>query len=118
MAITVIVDTQTNEFQRFGHAIDARFVRVEVPRNPDPVMEKYSGNLLAPIVAKSPSEIAATVTARQDAEAAQQFDSSKIFRAKVISDLAWRLGKLPGALTSQEIALERIRILAIYKSLP
>lgn len=45
------------------------------------------------------------------------FDMRKLFKAKFISDLAFRLGKAPGALTGAEITAERNRIAAIYKAL-
>lgn len=45
------------------------------------------------------------------------FQADKRFRAKCISDLAFRLGKPPGQLTAAEIAAERDRIAAIYKAL-
>lgn len=118
MSITAIVDTQTNEFVPAGHVEDARFIKVDVSRNPDPVNEKYSGDPQNPIAPKSGGEIAAGVAALQDADAAQQFDGNKVMRAKAISDLAWRLGKAPGSLTAPEIAAERLRIITIYKSLP
>ncbi len=49
--------------------------------------------------------------------AQREFDAMKLFKAKCISDLAFRLGKAPGALTAAEIAAERDRIVAIYKAL-
>ena len=45
------------------------------------------------------------------------FDTDKLFRAKCISDLAFRLGKLPGLLTGAELIAERNRIAAIYRAL-
>lgn len=117
MPITTIVDTQTGEFVPGGHAEDARFIKVEVSRNPDAATEKYSGDPLNPITAKTAPEIAATLAAQQDADAAQSYDGNKALRAKGISDLAWRLGKAPSALTAGEIAAERTRIMNIYKAL-
>lgn len=46
-----------------------------------------------------------------------QFDSDKLFRAKCLSDLAFRLGKSPSALTAAEVTAERNRIAAIYRNL-
>lgn len=46
-----------------------------------------------------------------------RFAFDKVFRAKCISDLAFRLGKAPGALTAPELAAERDRIAAIFKAL-
>ncbi len=60
----------------------------------------------------------AVVSAQLDVEAATVYDMNRLFKAKVVSDLAFRLSKAPGALTSAEIAAERTRILNIYKSLP
>lgn len=114
---TAIVDTQTNEFVPGGHVPDARYVVVELPRNPDHITEKYSGNQANPIVAKTPAEVDATKTALVDAAAGAAFDFNKLFRAKAVSDLAWRLGVAPAALTPAQIAAERTRILNIYKAL-
>ena len=44
-------------------------------------------------------------------------NSEKLFRAKCVSDLALRLGKAPGALTSAEIQAERARIKSIADAL-
>lgn len=46
-----------------------------------------------------------------------RIDVRKVLQAKCISDLAWRLGVAPGALTAQQIGNERVRIAAIYKAL-
>lgn len=48
---------------------------------------------------------------------AGRIDTLKLIKAKVLSDLAFRLGKLPGALTLAEINAERQRIANIYKAL-
>jgi hypothetical protein len=71
---TAIVDTQTNEFETFGHAEDARWVKVTLPRNPDPAVERFNGNLANPaIVLKSAPELAATATAADAAQLNAQF---------------------------------------------
>lgn len=44
-------------------------------------------------------------------------DPRKVFKAKLISDLAFRLGVAPGALTGPQLLAERNRIAAIYKAL-
>lgn len=44
-------------------------------------------------------------------------DLVKLIKAKVISDLAFRLGVAPGSLTAQQLLNERARIAAIYKAL-
>lgn len=117
MAITAVIDTQTNEFLPYGHDLDARYIAVAVARNPDHLREKYSGNPASPFAAKSAAEIAATLDAATDAEAGALFDPNRLLKAVAISNLARALGKSPGALTAGEIAAERTRILAIYKGL-
>lgn len=54
-----------------------------------------------------------------DADPAVQpnIDLFKLIRAKAISDLAFRLGVAPGALTGAQLAAERNRIAAIYAAL-
>lgn len=44
-------------------------------------------------------------------------DERRLAKAKMISDLAFRLGKPPAQLTAQELLAERNRIAAIYKNL-
>lgn len=56
---TAIVDTQTNQFEPKGHAPDARYIVVTVERSPDHRREKYSGDPVNPIAAKSAAEVAA-----------------------------------------------------------
>lgn len=46
-----------------------------------------------------------------------RFDLLKLLKAKFISDLAWRLGVAPGALTLAQLNAERQRIANIYKAL-
>lgn len=43
-----------------------------------------------------------------------RFDADSLFKAKCISDLAFRLGKAPGQLTPTELNTERDRIAAIF----
>ncbi len=111
---TAIVDTQTSEFVSEGHEPDGRYVVVTLPRNPDPVREKWDGSA---IVAKAAQEVTATLAAAKDADAAQAFDLMKALRAVALSNLAARLNVNPSALTPQQINAERARILAIYKAL-
>jgi hypothetical protein len=113
--ITAIVETTTNEFSVSGADLDATHIRVTVPRNPDPLREKWDGTQ---IVAKTAPEVTATLDAAKDAEGAQAFDTAKALKAVAISNLARALGKNPGALTPAEISAERTRIIAIYKGLP
>lgn len=113
--ITAIVDTQTNEFVESGHATDARYQVKTLSRNPNAAVERWHPTL--EFVAKTAQEISDAAAAQADAAAAQQFDGALMLKAKAISDLAWRLGKAPGALTAAEIAAERTRILNIYKTL-
>lgn len=69
MVITTIVDTQTNEFVPGGHAEDARYIKIEVARNPDESLEKYSGNPADPFLAKTALEIADAADAKLSASA-------------------------------------------------
>jgi len=66
MTTTAVVDTQTNEFSAEGHAPDARYRVVPVPRNPDVRREKYSGDDADPIAVKTSAEITAWESARRD----------------------------------------------------
>lgn len=61
----------------------------------------------------------ARIASGQDkADAAQSaLDGDKLFLAKCVSDLAFRLGKNPGQLTAEELRNERDRIANIYKAL-
>lgn len=114
---TVIVDTQTNTFMPLGHAEDARYVKVTVPRNPDPVTEKYSGNPGDPIAAKTAQEIADYFAALSDADASATYETNKLIKAVAISYEAYRLGKNPAALTAGELNAAKTRIVNIYKAL-
>jgi hypothetical protein len=42
---------------------------------------------------------------------------AKVLKAKMVSDLAFRLGVAPGALTAAQLTAERNRIASIYKAL-
>lgn len=44
-------------------------------------------------------------------------DLMRLLKAKFISDLAFRLGKAPGALTPAELQAERTRIANIYRNI-
>lgn len=55
--------------------------------------------------------------AELEAMGRERLDSDKLFKAKLISDLAFRLGKAPGTLTVAELTAERDRIAAIFKVL-
>lgn len=65
----------------------------------------------------TPEEIEAEVVAMLNGGIGPNIDWRKLLKAKFISDLAFRLGKPPGALTAQELSAERNRIAAIYKNL-
>src|SRR4051812_44994738 len=74
---TAIVDTLSgaNEFVDSGHAEDARFVKLTFSRNPDPLTEKWDGNLGTPgFLAKTPSEVAAAIAAQVNAIADARFE--------------------------------------------
>lgn len=62
-------------------------------------------------------ELAADVEGLLDSGSGPRISWPKLFKAKVISELAFRLGKPPAQLTAQEFATERDRIAAIYKAL-
>ena len=62
-------------------------------------------------------EIEAQVQAALNSGKGPHLDPFKLLKAKFISDLAFRLGKAPGALTGAELTAERNRIAAIYKAL-
>lgn len=55
--------------------------------------------------------------AELETQCQQRFDADKLFRAKCLSDLAFRLGKAPGQLTATDIENERARLAAIYRAL-
>lgn len=84
--MTAIVDTNTNEFMPLGHAVDARYVSVIVPRNPEPAIEKYSGNPASPFMAKTAQEIsdyATTVMTTAATASSRQKDT--------LADIAWAI---------------------------
>lgn len=62
-------------------------------------------------------ELEAEVQAALNGGSGPHIDMTKLLKAKFVSDLAWRLGKAPGALTGAELTAERNRIAAIYKAL-
>lgn len=113
--LTAIVDTQTNEFIETGHEPDARYQVKPLSRNPNPKVERWHPTL--EFEAKTAIEILSALNIQINNIAGAVFDDNKLFRAKAINDLAWRLGKMPGALTLAEIAAERTRIINIYKVL-
>lgn len=64
MSVTALVEKATNEFIQDGRFEDpSLYDRLPMPRTPDPLRERYSGNLAAPFVAKSASETQAAITA-------------------------------------------------------
>lgn len=67
-----------------------------------------------------PPELLSAPTSSPDeleARCRRAFDEDKLFRAKCVSDLAFRLGKAPGQLTGAELTAERDRLAAIYRAL-
>jgi hypothetical protein len=80
----------------------------------------FAADLAAQIAAES-----ALTQAQHEEEARRAVDTcdstrvnaQRLFKAKCISDLAFRLNKAPGALTAGELSAERDRIAAIYKAL-
>lgn len=67
--------------------------------------------------ANHPDQLEAEVAAMLNGGNGPRIDWKKLIKAKVISDLAFRLGKAPGTLTGAELNAERNRIAAIYKAL-
>lgn len=83
--ITALVDLVTGAFDDSGRDPDGvRYVRLAMPRNPDALREKYSGDPLNPFTAKTAQEIADTITARQTA-AAQVTSRQK----DILATIAW-----------------------------
>ena len=76
----------------------------------------------APLDADSPPPPPTADELEADAKSAlnggsNRIDYQKLIKAKMISDLAHRLGKTPASLTAAELLAERNRIAAIYKTL-
>src|SRR3990167_3624991 len=109
--ITALVDTQRAEFVEAGSG--PRYMRVTVPRNPDPGAEKY-GTTADPFVSKTPAEKAAYKAALDDAVASSEIDTARALKAAMICGLWGRLNRQP---TAPEIAAERERFVAIFKTL-
>ena len=87
MSITALVERATTEFIQDGRVEDpALYDRLPMPRTPDPLRERYSGNLTDPFVAKSPSETQAAIAA-QLATRAQVTSRQK----DVLATIAWGL---------------------------
>jgi len=104
MAITAIVEVATNEFVETGHIEDASFVKVTLPRNPIPRVERFNGNFGNPgFTSKSAPETAsfdAGVVATRVTLAQQRIDSWPIeYRALVLA-LIDQLNTIRAALPS------------------
>lgn len=104
--ITNAVDTKTGEFLDCGDRPGS--IRVELPRNPDPLREKYSGDPANPFVPKAPEDI---VTAL---EQKQRETIPAPFKALVLYALETSLGKVP---TEAEIAVALDRYAVLLKGL-
>lgn len=94
-------------------AVGAYYVNGVFYPDPGPAPSEY--HTLGADVTWQPLD-AATMDAMKTNRATTEFEA-KFFKAKCISDLAFRLGKPPGQLTAAEIAAERDRLIAIYKQL-
>lgn len=70
-----------------------------------------------PVPPPTPDELEAEVQAILNGGAGPHIEQLKLFKAKFISDLAFRLGVAPSALTGAQLAGERNRIAMIYKAL-
>lgn len=65
----------------------------------------------------SQNDLEADAAAALNGGSAPRIDMAKLLKAKMVSDLAFRLGKPPATLTGAELTAERNRIAAIYKAL-
>jgi hypothetical protein len=110
METTAIVDTNTNEFIEAGHIENARYVRRDLPRNPDPRVERWSGDPAQPFAPKTSQEMSDAATAQADAAAASGIDQQDL-RAAMLA--LWEA--IPGPLMTK--AQLRARAIAIRKSL-
>jgi hypothetical protein len=83
--MTAIVHVPTNEFIVDGSVTPdgVTYIVVTVPRNPDPAVERYSGNAVAPFTAKTQPEIDAYAAARLNEQAVKAADSQRIIAAVV-----------------------------------
>lgn len=110
--MTSLVDPATNMFCNDGR-LSGRIV-VEVPYNPDVRGERYTGDPLNPIRPATAQEILDADSAALDADAATQFDASKVIKAALVTALWTALGHQP---TAAEITTAKTRFKAVYKAL-
>lgn len=89
---------------------------VEVPGAPPHGKDVWNGSGWVSYAGPTQAELEADCVAALSGGTAS-VDPGKVIKAKFISDLAFRLGKAPGALTNGELTAERNRIAAIYKTL-
>lgn len=89
--ITAIVDPMTGEFCSDGMKPGRQII--DVPRNPDPHRERYSGNPANPFVEKTPNEQNDHARKQREAAATAQWDAGD--RDIVLSVLAATLGHPP-----------------------
>ena len=87
--------------------------RVVLPRAPDPRTEKY-GTPDVPFATKTAAEISAYDNAQHTSRVAAEIDGAHALKAVMICALWGRLNRQP---TAPEIAAERARFIAIYKTL-
>lgn len=83
-------------------------LRIEAPSQSRPAWRVFQAGDALPEHCKSDEERGTAVA---------ETSLEELFTAKCISDLAWRLGKAPDALSAAEIRAERERIAAICKAL-
>ena len=112
--ITADVDRGTGIFLGDGDRATGAVVRVVLPRNPDHVRERYSGDLVKPFRVATTAEIDAQVAARGEAGGDSAFDGNKPVVAALVVALWTALGHQP---TTAEIATAKTRFRAIYKTL-
>jgi hypothetical protein len=71
----------------------------------------------AAMASAAAAEAAINTPEALEARCKEFIDENLVFKAKCLSDLAFRLGKSPSSLTVGERVAERDRIAAIYKAL-
>lgn len=97
--------------QEYDSALEGAINVVEGTR-PSPRLHRHDG--IGGLREATPQEVAAYDSAQNDAISAREIDDLKAIKAAVLCSLWGRLGRQP---TGAEIAAERSRFIAIYKTL-
>lgn len=111
---TTKIDTNTGKFLDSEPPVGAAVVVITIPRNPDPTLERYTGNPANPFRPATAQEIADSETVKVDSTAVKVANSDLAIKATVITSLWGRLGKQP---TNAEIDAELSRWRDVYKTL-